>query len=163
MDLYQNNFTNLTLRPMGLIKYLCSNIFLILPHICFLQVCLSSLRFFILFLLDAGFQALIQYNSRQEAVEAFGSLHVILYDTDFLGLCIYILYYSILNKHNIPGKKHIWWLLPARHSIFKVWALSILSNLKFIPLTFYSLISSCFLFSNIQPQWTASPLQQWPV
>jgi hypothetical protein len=70
-------FTNLTLLPMGLIKDLCSNIFLIVSHIRFLPDIdnLSSLRFFILFLLDAGFQALIQYNSRQEAVEAFGSLH----------------------------------------------------------------------------------------
>ncbi|CAN6359969.1 unnamed protein product, partial [Urochloa humidicola] len=39
---------------------------------------------------SAGFQALIQYHSRQEAVEAFGSLHVMLYDTNVLELCIYI-------------------------------------------------------------------------
>ncbi|AQK86329.1 Polypyrimidine tract-binding protein homolog 3 [Zea mays] len=37
------------------------------------------IRFVILCLTDAGFQALIQFHSRQEAVEAFGSLHVIIY------------------------------------------------------------------------------------
>jgi hypothetical protein len=91
---------------MGLIKDLCSNIFLIVSHIRFLPDIdnLSSSRFFILFLLDAGFQALIQYNSRQEAVEAFGSLHVMLYDTNVLELCIYIFITLFLTNTISQGR-----------------------------------------------------------
>lgn len=74
-------------------------------------------------LTDAGFQALIQFHSRQEAVEAFGSLHVIIFiycSANVLTVHVYpVSLHSYTNK-NIPGKEHIRWLLPARHSIFKV-------------------------------------------